>query len=72
MKSAKMPNPIDLGGMKYQANGNVKARNKSVLLPVMHVFLFFFYRIPKRCVKIKEKNFFTNKYNEVILEIITN
>ena len=41
MKSARTPNPIDPGGTTYQANGNIRAQNKSMLLQVMmHVFLY--------------------------------
>lgn len=40
MKSVRMPNPIDPGGMTYQANGNIRAQNKSMLLQVMHVFSY--------------------------------
>ena len=41
MKSARMPNPIDPGGTTYQANGNIRAQNKSMLLQVMQCFFIF-------------------------------
>jgi len=37
MKSEWMLNPIDPGGITYQANGNIRDHNKSMSLPVILV-----------------------------------
>lgn len=59
MKSEWMLNPIDPGGITYQANGNIRDHNKSMSLPVILVnSLIFSYRFSNRYVKIKGKNFF--------------